>query len=188
MSRAFVALPVPAPAAARLAAQAQGVPVGRPVPAENMHLTLAFLGEQPEHRLQALHGRLDEIEARALTVRLLGVEIMGNETRGAIVRVAAPDPALLSLQKSVERAARAAGIALPRRRFRPHVTIARFSRAPVGTQAEALHRWLASGPPAPVEFPAEAFALFESHLRLEGARYIELARYPLVGPAAPASR
>ena len=67
--RLFVALELPAPARAALAAfraAAADPAVWRPVPDEALHLTLAFLGHRPEADVPAvvdLHGTLEELQA-----------------------------------------------------------------------------------------------------------------------------
>ena len=55
MLRLFFALPCPSGIAAQIDAWRQDQHfVGRPVPTTNLHVTLAFLGQVPESRLQQL--------------------------------------------------------------------------------------------------------------------------------------
>ena len=58
---------------------------------------------------------------------LSGLELFGGR-RPAVLAVAATGDGLAPLHAKVMRLAREAGLALPRERFRPHVTIARFPR------------------------------------------------------------
>ena len=61
--RAFVGLPVPEPWIAPLVRAQGAVPGGRRPDADDLHVTLAFLDDQPATRLEALH---EALEARPL--------------------------------------------------------------------------------------------------------------------------
>ena len=71
---------------------------------------------------------------------------------------------------------RSAGMTPVRRRFVPHVTLARFRDGDEGGLPPFLssHGALTLGP-----VPVTAVTLFASHLRPSGARYEALADYPL---------
>lgn len=169
--RAFVAIPPDEDAADALEAVQRGLPVGRPVPRDSFHLTLAFLGDQPQHALSALDDELLAIRVRPFTIVLQGLGMMGE----AVVHAeAALSPPLDTLQAAVARAARQAGITLERRRFRPHVTIARLK----GWDPR-IGDWIAARAGFSARMQVGAFSLFRSDLRPDGARYTELATYPL---------
>ena len=59
--RAFVAIPVPEDIRDRLAALQADLPVGRLADPETFHITLAFLGEEPVERIEALFGSSTKI-------------------------------------------------------------------------------------------------------------------------------
>ena len=68
---------------------------------------------------------------------------------------------------------------LERRRFRPHVTLARFGRT-ARADPQALARFLeAHAGFALSAVPASSMGLYASTLRPEGAEYEALAVYPL---------
>lgn len=167
--RAFIALPVSGAALDGLVRLQQQLPAGRPLPEENLHLTLAFLDDQPEEALEMLHENLALIRAAPITVQLHGLEMFG---KALAVRASLSGP-LAALQQSVQTAARAAGILLPRRRFRPHVTFARLTGA--APAAYLAKNAAATLPP----LQADRFSLFASSLRPQGALHEELAQYPL---------
>jgi len=180
MIRAFVGLAVPESLAPALVAAQAGLPVGRPVPAEFLHLTLAFLGEQPAPVLEDLHYALERIAAPPIALRLEGLGSFGGDRPHTLYASVVADPELSLLRKRVETAAREVGIALPRTRFVPHVTIARMGKTMMAEEYARLHRYLAmrvalSAGPAVVP----AFTLFRSRLGSEGASYEALADYPL---------
>lgn len=178
--RAFVALELPDSLTGRLARLQDALPAGRPVPVENLHLTLAFLGEQPEAALADLGAGLSAIAAPALELRLTGLGTFGAKRPRVLLAEAAPDPALADLRDAVRRAARYAGIDLARERFRPHVTLARL---PPRMSAEEQHRlavFMASHAVMPgMEARIDSFALIRSTLRPDGAIHDPIARYRL---------
>ncbi|UWQ22334.1 RNA 2',3'-cyclic phosphodiesterase [Jannaschia sp. W003] len=179
--RAFVGLPVPEAWIAPLVRAQGAIPGGRSVPVDDLHLTLAFLDDQPEARLEAMHAALEARPAAAVPLRATGYAVFGA-AKGQFRLVALdvePAPALASLRDRVRGAARAAGIALPRERFRPHVTLVRFPRV-APPDATRLPEALA-GLGAPALPPAEARAavLWASTLTPDGPVYEPLATYPL---------
>jgi 2'-5' RNA ligase len=178
--RAFLALPVPdIPANALMAAQA-GLPQGRPVPRENLHLTLAFLGEAGDDLLEEIDATLSTRPPHAAEVRVTGVGIMEHGERGLVVAHVAQEASLVALHQAVVTNARRAGAELARRRFRPHVTLARGVRPEPGTPSDRLAAWLGANARTGVPpWRAEAVCLYESHLGPDGPDYEEISRYPL---------
>jgi 2'-5' RNA ligase len=180
VTRAFVAIPMPEDAAARLAGLTRGLTVGRRVPEENLHLTLAFLGDVTDEGLEELHETLSAIRAAPVELTFCGLGTFGDDRPRALWAAVAAAPELAALQKQVEKASRKAGLAPEARRFVPHVTLVRLK----GWREDAapLARFLADrGGAAVPPVRAVAFSLMSSRLRPEGAVYEELARYPLVG-------
>ncbi|KUJ76489.1 hypothetical protein AVO45_11915 [Ruegeria marisrubri] len=168
--RSFVAIPLTDDAARALAAVQRRLDVGRRVPRDNLHLTLAFLGDQPEETLGTLHEELLRIHCEPFAISLSG---LGQH--GRAVHLAVPEtPPLTDLHDRINRAVNRAGISLPRRRFRPHVTIIRLKS---GTRLRRLRGEVAGF--RYENMPVDHFALFASTLHPEGARYECLMDYPL---------
>ncbi|MCB4457387.1 RNA 2',3'-cyclic phosphodiesterase [Leisingera sp. McT4-56] len=179
--RAFVGLPLPDAALDALERVQEGLTAGRHVPAENMHLTLAFLDDQPEAALQALHQMLAEISVPPLTLTFRGLDTFGGKLPRVLAAEVQKTPELTGLRGQIRGACRQAGVELPRERFRPHVTLARFPRHLEAGQVEKIARYLAEAADFRLECAAEAFALFQSTLAPSGARYDVLAEYALRG-------
>lgn len=180
--RAFVAIDMPEPVRDALEAVQAGLTVGRLTDPDTLHLTLAFLGEQPESVLAELHGQLSGLAAPRFELRLQGLGSFGSRAPSVIWAGVAPLPALAELRDKVRGAVRRAGIELPRERFRPHVTLARFRRGMRPEAVLAVQRFVAenAGFAAPA-FTVERVSLFQSTLRPDGPLHEVLAEYPLDG-------
>lgn len=175
--RAFIAIPMPEAVLPGLTALQEPLRAGRPVPEENLHLTLAFLGETDRAALEALHEELETIAFAPFELRLAGLDIFGG-AQPTVLFIRGQGEGLKELQQAVMRAVRRAGIELPRARFTPHVTLARFNR-PGPEELARLGRYLqAHGDAALFPFPVEGFALYRSDLHRDGARHEMLASYP----------
>jgi 2'-5' RNA ligase len=177
--RAFVAVDLPEHVVDDLAALQEALPVGRAADPETFHLTLAFLGEIADSAAEEAHLELSRLDAPAFALRLSGVEAFGAEPRILAAGVAAT-PELSGLQRKVATAVRRAGIDLPRRRFRPHVTLVRLKGRLAPWQRERLRAALAGiGGFATAPFTVRSFTLYRSVLSPDGPRHEPLADYPL---------
>jgi len=108
----------------RLVALQTGI-TGRKVVAANLHLTLAFLGNQPRDSLMLLEGVM---QALALNPFTLTMNEYGYFSKPRVVWAgpSSPPEALISLQRVLWQSLLDNGIPLkPVAGFRPHVTLAR---------------------------------------------------------------
>lgn len=175
--RLFVALPLPEALRARLSALAAGLPGARWLPPENLHVTLRFIGEVDGGQARDIDAALAQLRAKSFPVTLAGVDRFGS---GAKVRAlwagVEPSPGLKHLYQMIEQALHNAGLPPDGRKFKPHVTLARFKNNPGGRLPEYLaHHARFRGD----TFQAEAFVLYSSFLSHTGAIYTEEAAYPL---------
>ncbi|WP_299351742.1 RNA 2',3'-cyclic phosphodiesterase [uncultured Shimia sp.] len=177
--RAFLAIDLPDTAREAISRLQDDLKPGRKVPEENLHLTLAFLDDQPQSVLEHLHGALGDLTFAPFDLTLSGLDLFGGKRPRLIYLKADGGAALTGLHKALRGVARVAGIDLPRERFRPHVTLARFRRdlepgqvAQIGSFLEAYHS-IALAP-----FTVTGFSLFASTLHPDGAVHEELACYP----------
>ena len=143
-----------------------GLRTGKPVPADNFHLTLLFLGAVP----LALIGEVCEAAGKVRTpgaplrISLDRVQVWHRAGVLSLAPEQAPQ-SLLRLVYGLEQAMLAFGFEETPREFRPHLTLARDYRAPEPEAATAPEFFLR----------AERFALFESHK----GRYRMLQDWPL---------
>jgi 2'-5' RNA ligase len=175
--RLFVALDLPWSIKQRLSILAGGLPGARWITAENYHLTLRFIGEVPPHRAEEVDHALATLRARSFSLSLAGVGTFEKGGRMSSLWVGAErNPALEHLQTKIETALQRAGIEAERRRFIPHVTLARFDavvEAKLGSWVQANN--LFRSDPIPVEH----FTLFSSRLGKEQSVYTAEVEYDL---------
>ena len=182
MLRLFVALTLPPELRSDLAGLAGGIPGAKWVPPENYHLTLRFIGEIENWRAQEVDDALAAIRGNAFELSLRGLGTFEKAGRIHALWVGAErNDALSHLQGKVETALQRVGLAPERKRFSPHVTIARTDRAPgekvvAYVQAHNLFR------AAPVR--VEYFTLFSSRLGKEASVYTPEVEYDLAARAA----
>ncbi|SFT55092.1 RNA 2',3'-cyclic phosphodiesterase [Sedimentitalea nanhaiensis] len=176
--RAFVALELPDEVIDALLRVQSRLPVGRPVVRDNLHLTLAFLDDQRDNTLEDFHDELSGLRWPQFGVVLTGLGAFGGDRPRQVFLDVAENPALTGLHNRTVAAARRAGIVLQRRRYHPHVTLARLR--PGADSAGRLQAFFAAeaGVVLP-RFEARSFALFRSDLRPGGAVHDVLARYEL---------
>ncbi|MBO1077612.1 RNA 2',3'-cyclic phosphodiesterase [Roseomonas haemaphysalidis] len=185
MVRLFVALPLGEGLKTELADLAGGIPGARWVPPENYHLTLRFIGEVENLLADELDEALSAIRAKPFDLQLRGLDVFEKAGRihSLFVGVERSDR-LTHLQNKVETALVRAGLPPERKRFTPHVTLARVDKVPpeksiAFVQAHNLFR------AAPERM--ERFCLFSSVLGKEAAHYTAEVDYPLEGAMVPAA-
>lgn len=178
--RLFVALDLPDGLREALFDVQDDLGFAREVPEENLHLTLAFLDDQPPQVAQALHEGLSEIRAPRMDLAVRGAEVFGGARPALLAALVERTPDLAALHDKVGQVARMAGIDLPRKRFKPHVTLLRFPRRlPDGAQ-DRIGAWLAANGALSAQGQAETFSLIRSTLHEDGPRYEALATYSLM--------
>lgn len=160
----------------------QEVLPGRLVSEDNLHLTVFFLGEVDAALLDELHLNLSSLALPGDELTVTGLVTFGGRVPRLIAAEFAKTDALKALHGKVRSSVRAAGLDLPRDRFRPHVTLARFRQRIDPVDRRKLDAALAAH--AGMRLPpvsAQVLGLYSSTLTPEGPIYEELARYPLGG-------
>lgn len=185
-SRLFVALDLPGAVRERLGGWGVGAladPALRPVPAENLHVTLAFLGwcwQKDIPRIaEVVHGVDAGPPEMAFAPAPVPVRWRGATTLFAL-EIASPDT--VELQAAVEERLVAAGLYEPEKRpFWPHITVARVRKEKGGKRR---YREVETPPRALPEdllglFRGVRVTLYRSKTRPQGAEYTPLAQLEL---------
>ena len=191
--RLFVALDIDPQIRGRIARFLDGVrefaPDVRWVHAESLHLTLKFIGEQPDGRLSIIQGALAEIHSPATGLNFHGYGFFPTARSARVFWVGVDaDEHLTHLVSRVEQALEPLGIKPEGREFSPHLTLARGkSGAPQrrpddrpNRNFQRLQEKLSALPPP--EFgtmTAREFFLYQSKLSPAGSQYTRLQRFPL---------
>lgn len=172
-ARLFVALDLPAEPRAQLAVWRDELVSGRtdlrPVAVEALHVTLVFLGYRPEHEAEAIaasaFGPLTQLRSVLLAPRAL-VGVPPRRPRLFALDLLDAGGAAAALQAGVSEALERSGHYEPeRRRFWPHVTLARVKR---DRRADPL----VAAPPEGA-FEAASVTLYRSRLRPGGGALYE---------------
>lgn len=179
--RLFVAITLPEDVRARLGALANGLPGARWIKPENLHLTLRFLGEIDNGAAADVDTSLAGLRAPgfALTLKGLGHFGEGRKLRALWVGVD-PNSELMRLQEKIEQALQRMGLPPEGRKFKPHVSLARFNSNPGRRLQQYLteHNLVRLGP-----IEVDSFELYSSFRSAEGSIYRVEASYPLELPA-----
>ncbi|PCI60161.1 MAG: RNA 2',3'-cyclic phosphodiesterase [Kordiimonadales bacterium] len=142
---------------------------------EQLHLTLAFIGTVPVHTMREIEDELSRIRFNPFELTLEGVGMFGttDQPKALWAGVADGTP-LLHLHEKILNTLEQIDVTVDRRRYKPHVTLARFAR---GTKT-CFGDWVTSNgtlksPPQIVDH----FSLFSSTQTSEGPSYIAEARF-----------
>jgi 2'-5' RNA ligase len=177
MIRLFAALAIPPEIAEGLSRRQSGLRGARWRPADSLHVTLCFAGEVSKPLAADIDAQLSRLTGPPLTLTLEGVGAFGEGVDiHAVWAGVADNPDLRLLAGRCERAARRAGAAIPRRAYRPHVTLAYLRRPDPREVAGWLQDHSLLRSPA---FDVTRFGLYSSWGSSEGSRYQLERDYPL---------
>lgn len=155
------------------------------VPAENIHLTLIFLGEIPRTTLALLNKSLQSavlpLKPFLLTVGKIGAFPSLRRPRVVWVGIQAPVE-LEILQKEVEMATIKLGLPVEERPYSPHLTIGRVNKHASQFEINILSNDLASARIGKLGTMAvRSIAIFQSELLPSGPIYTRLYEAKLSG-------
>ncbi|MCH7377703.1 RNA 2',3'-cyclic phosphodiesterase [Aeromonas sp. MR19] len=167
MAKLFFALPLHRLATELIDWRDQRPWPGQPVPAANLHLTLAFLGEADQLTTTRLMAAVERQHCPPLTIALNETGWFGR-AKAAWVGPGDWPNELTVLARALRRHGEKLGLGNGEQGYRPHVTLSRK----------------ASEPPAALPAPdfvlqADRFCLYQSLSTPDGVRYEPLACWPL---------
>lgn len=157
---------------------------GRWMRKESIHLTLKFLGDIPEERVDKVcEGVRRACEGHPpFSVTIAGLGCFPNTRRPRVLwaGVGGEVNALCDLQQAVEREMVALGFPEERHDFTPHLTLARIQRGARSEDVRALGQIAEKAPSEEMEgMRVDAVSVMKSDLQPTGAVYTELCHIPL---------
>lgn len=145
---------------------------GRPVPADNLHLTLLFLGNVEADKVDAVRSIAAGLEGERFDLVL---DTFGgfrqNNTRVLWIGPSEPPPELGTLHQSLRRRVKKIGLHVGKGTYRPHVTLVR--------KADPQKK-LPEKPGRDIPWKACRVALVASELLPTGSRYRMLVEKELL--------
>ncbi|MTI18277.1 RNA 2',3'-cyclic phosphodiesterase [Rhodobacteraceae bacterium RKSG542] len=176
MPRLFTGLELPANTAFMLSMLRGGLKGARWIDPENYHITLRFIGDIDDRCADEIVSELDRIHRDPISVALDGLGSFGNGKPHALFARVKPVKELVELQAEQERVLQRIGLKPERRKYVPHVTLARLR----GTSAHEAARWLSEhGDFQAPSFVAGRFVLFSAKATVGGGPYVVEEVYPL---------
>jgi RNA 2',3'-cyclic 3'-phosphodiesterase len=193
--RLFVALDIDDRIRQRITRFVEGVegfaPDARWVKAESLHVTLKFIGEQPDAALTHIKEALATIKANGTEIHFRGYGFFPTAKSARVFWIGMEaGPELAALAGIIDEKTAALGIPQEERVFSPHLTLARAGgrsgspRRMKGDRPNRVFQRLEeklSVLPVP-EFGTMApgeFFLYESQLSPKGSKYTKLERFAL---------
>lgn len=156
--------------------------------AENLHVTLKFIGHVENDRLRPIQEALTTIHSpQVIDLQYRGIGFFPNERHPRVVWCGvAASPNLAALAADIDRVLEPLGIESEGRPYTPHLTLAR-----VKTEEGVVDLVRAANEMNSYDF-GEAhesnFHLYESLLKPSGAQYNRLASYSILGESATSEK
>jgi 2'-5' RNA ligase len=176
MPRLFTALEIPADIAFQLSLLRGGLPGARWIDPENYHITLRFIGDIDHRTADEIGRSLVRVDRPGFHLSLSGLDAFGGRKPHSIVACVSGSPELRELQAEHERIIQRIGLEPERRKFRPHVTLARLRTA---TESDAATYLALRGDFRTLPFAVGRFVLLSSRDSRGGGPYIMEEAYPL---------
>jgi 2'-5' RNA ligase len=159
-------------------------PALRPVPAQNLHITLAFLGQRPVEEVELVARAMRESAAPAPLVELGDPLPRPARGRPRLFALPALSPGAEQMQAQLSDILISEQLyELQKRPFWPHVTVARVRAEGRGSRRPMRVEQPPGGFPAELMEPhfSGRLTLYRSELQPSGARYVPLAQVELPG-------
>ncbi len=177
MPRLFTALELPERVVRELTMVRGGLPGARWIEPDDYHVTLRFIGDVGYADANEVHSVLERIRRPSFSLTMGAIGIFGDDRPRAIVATVKPVPALIELQNEQERLLRRIGLPAEKRKYAPHVTLARLRQCSPSAVAAFLSL---RGFIAAREFTVDHVTLFSARDSVGGGPYVAEATYPLL--------
>lgn len=144
---------------------------------DQYHVTLRFLGDVDEHRIEQLKAGLEDIDLPSFQLGGEGLDVFPSKRKPRVLVAHVNEaPGLMALQVSVDDLAVKMGFDEDPKPFNPHVTLGRLKKATPREVRSFLkrHADFSIDP-----FVATEFRLYESNLGSDGSVHTVLREYGL---------
>ncbi len=176
MPRLFTALELPAPIVFSLSLLRGGLPGARWVEPENYHITLRLIGDIDARTADEIADALGRVDRPRFDLSLESLGAFGSKKPQTIVACVKNSAELRELQAAQERIVQRMGLEAERRRYRPHVTLARLKAA---NEPDVAAYLALRGDFRTTTFPVGRFVLLSSRASKGGGPYVMEEAYPL---------
>lgn len=179
MARLFIGLDINEPLVTDLAEARGGVESAHWQRDNQLHLTLAFVGDTSRKVTRDIEYALADIRFEPFELSLEGVGMFGKPKNPKTLWADVADKAPLQhLHSKIASALDRIDVEVDRRKYKPHVTLARFPR---GAQAR-VGDWLTSNERLSTRITlVDSFMLFSSERTSEGSFYRPEAEFHALG-------
>ena len=193
--RLFLALDIDDAIRERITRFVDGVrnfaPDARWMQPESLHVTLKFIGEQPEAIVEKIKQAMATVSAASTQIHFRGYGFFPTSKSARVFWIGmASGPELVALAAAIDDTMPSLGIPKEDRPFSPHITLARGRRAsgsprisskdgPSRTFQRLQEKLSALSVPEFGTMTPREFFLYRSHLSPKGSKYTKLASFSL---------
>ncbi len=144
---------------------------------ESIHITLKFIGEVAEPKIEEIDLAAGAVSWKPITVTVKNVGFFPGNLSPRVFWAGMEAPSMEGLAEALDTRLERIGVEKEQRAFRGHITLARSRESRIDSAlvtAAARYETHEFG-----SFIADRFFLIQSTLRPEGAVYKKLKEYPL---------
>ena len=145
---------------------------GKVTELENLHLTLKFLGEIDDKKIEEVKKKLKEIKLSSMKLKLGKIGTFSIHGNPNIIWVKVEGKEIYELQKKIDDSL--GDLFKPEERFMSHLTIARIKYV---KDKKGFLEHIDSIHVKPIEFDVSSFKLKKSELKPIGPVYMDLESY-----------
>jgi len=144
---------------------------------ESIHITLKFIGEVPDKRIEDIDAALTGLTWKPFTLSVRGVGFFPGTRSPRVFWAGMEAPTMRGLAEQLDTRMERLGFEKEKRAFRPHITLARARDTRIDSSLVTAA--------TPYEehdfgsFTVDRVFLFKSTLKPSGSEYEKLKEYPL---------
>ncbi|MBD3322726.1 MAG: RNA 2',3'-cyclic phosphodiesterase [Chitinivibrionales bacterium] len=179
MYRLFIAIDFPEPVKEKIADIFYGVPHARWTSLDQIHLTIRFIGEVEEYFFEEIKSALYTVHSAKMSIALKGTGYFPLRKEPRVIWIGVEKNELLfQLSSRIERALVTAGCMPEKRKFHPHITIARIKEK---VPSQKIMPFISNTALFSIpDIQIDHFSLYSSELTRNGAVHTREESYSLI--------